>query len=115
MTTFDAEEFYAAWSAGDLATVVGRLHPDVDWPEPWTGGRVLGRAAVADHLARQARDVRFAVVPERVVPVDDGVAVTVHQVVRDADGDLLSDTRVLHGLTLDEGLLRRLDVGEPPP
>lgn len=112
MTTFDVEGFYAAWTADDLPAVVARLHPDVDWPEPWSGGRVLGRSAVADHLARQASDVRFSVVPEQVRP---GPAVTVHQVVRDADGDVLSDTRVLHGLTLDGGLVRRLDVGEPPP
>jgi len=112
VTTFDVEGFYAAWTADDLPAVVARLHPDVDWPEPWSGGRVLGRSAVADHLARQASDVRFSVVPEQVRP---GPAVTVHQVVRDADGDVLSDTRVLHGLTLDGGLVRRLDVGEPPP
>ena len=90
---------------------MARLHPLVDWPEPWSGGRLHGPSAVAAHLEAQARAVRSTVVPLRV----RGTAVTVHQVVRDADGDLLSDTTVLHTLTLDGGLVRRLDVGEPPP
>ncbi|SSC25815.1 SnoaL-like domain-containing protein [Klenkia terrae] len=95
--------------------MVARLHPQVDWPEPWSGGRLRGPAAVAGHLADQRRDVRFTVVPLHVVQTHQAAVVTVHQVVRDADGDPLSDTTVLHTLTLDDGLVRRLDVGEPPP
>ena len=58
MRSVDVADLYADWSAGDLPAVVARLHPAVDWPEPWSGGRVLGREAVAQHLAQQARDVR---------------------------------------------------------
>ncbi|SDO05681.1 SnoaL-like domain-containing protein [Klenkia soli] len=115
MSPDDLTALYADWSAGDLTALVDRLHPQVDWPEPWSGGRVLGRAGVAEHLAQQARDVRFTVVPRQLVDTGRGWAVTVHQVVRDADGDLLSDTTVLHTLTVDDDLVRRLDVGEPPP
>ncbi len=92
-----------------------RLHPQVDWPEPWSGGRLHGPAAVAAHLAAQAAQVQVTVVPLRVGGDPRRVVVTVHQVVRDADGDPLSDTTVLHTLALDGGLVRRLDVGEPPP
>lgn len=91
------------------------LHPDVDWPEPWSGGRVRGRDAVLAHLAAQRAALAVALTPLRVRDVDGGLAVTVHQVVRDADGDVLSDTTVLHTLTLVGDLVARLDVGEPPP
>lgn len=91
------------------------LHPEVDWPEPWSGGRLHGRAAVAGHLSTQRATLSVTLVPVRVRPRDGGLAVTVHQVVRDADGDVLSDTTVLHELTVVDGLVARLDVGEPPP
>jgi hypothetical protein len=41
------------------------------------------------------------------------VAVTVRQVVRSVDGELLGDTHVVHVYTLDEGLIDRMDVEEP--
>lgn len=107
--------FYRDWSAGDVPALVARLHPAVDWPEPWTGGRVVGRGPLREHLLGQARDVRFAVRPLAVDGDGHRLAVTVHQVVRDADDDVLSDTTVLHTLTVVDGLVTRLDVGEPPP
>lgn len=106
---------YAAWSAGDVPAVVACLHPDVDWPEPWSGGRVRGQDAVAAHLTAQGLDLRLTLRPLEVRATGGGLAVTVHQVVRDTDGDVLSDTTVLHTLTVRDGLVGRLDVGEPPP
>lgn len=68
------------------------------------------------HLREQAAVVRLAVTPVVVHRAGGGVLeVTVHQVVHDVDGDLLSDTTVLHTLTVVDGLVTRLDVGEPPP
>ena len=98
-----------------MARVAGALHPDVDWPEPWSGGRLHGPDAVVAHLAAQRAAQSVALTPLRVRDTDHGLAVTLHQVVRDADGDVLSDTTVLHTLTVVDGLVARLDVGEPPP
>ena len=74
-----------------------------------------GRAEVLAHLAAQRTTARAALRPLFVRHLDGAVAVTVHQVVHDVDGDVLSDTTVLHLLTLVGGLVLRLDVGEPPP
>ncbi len=99
-----------------MPALLARLHPDVDWPEAWSGGRVFGRAPVGEYVTHQTQDVRFRVEPLSVrEQAPDVLAVTVHQVVRDVDDDVLSDTTVLHTLSLDGGLVRRLDVGEPPP
>ena len=37
----------------------------------------------------------------------------VDQTVRDSDGDLLSETVVVHTYTVGDGLIARMDVGDP--
>ena len=88
------------------------MHPDVDWPNAWEGGRVVGREAVAAYWARQFEAISSTVEPVEFAEEDDGaVAVTVHQVVHDArSGELLSDSPVVHRYRLEDGLIARMDV-----
>ena len=105
---------YAAFNARDVEAVIALMHPDVDWPNAWEGGRVHGQAAVRDYWARQ-----FEVIDGRVEPVgfalgpDGRVVVHVHQVVRDRDGALLSDGHVQHVYRLRNGLVEHMEVREP--
>jgi hypothetical protein len=91
------------------------MHPEVDWPNAWEGGRVVGRAAVADYWARQFESISSNVEPEGFERGPDGsVTVTVHQVVRDAQtGELLSDTHLRHRHKIAGGLVDRMDVLDP--
>jgi ketosteroid isomerase-like protein len=104
---------YAAFNARDIEAAVALMHPDVDWPNGWEGGRVHGRDAVREYWTRQ-----FAAISSRVEPLgfsdtDDGrVAVDVHAVVHDVDGALLSDGRVRHTYAIDGGLVRRMEIEE---
>ncbi|HET9162189.1 MAG TPA: nuclear transport factor 2 family protein [Solirubrobacterales bacterium] len=103
---------YQAFNARDIEAALELMHPDVDWPNAWEGGRVTGRGAVAAYWARQFEQVSSTVTPERFDRDPDGaVSVTVHQVVRDAKtGDVQSDTRILHRWRLEDGLVVRMDV-----
>lgn len=84
---------------------------DVDWPNAWEGGRVYGRAAVRSYWTRQWAQLDPRVAPVTVSTRADGrVAVDVHQVVRDLNGELLSDGRVFHIYELHDGLVARMDV-----
>ena len=102
---------YAAFNARDIDAVLSIMHPDVDWPNAWEGGRVVGRAGVRDYWVRQ-----WAVLDPTVEPVEFSVdaqgrtIVTVHQIVRDRQGQLISDTMVDHVYTIEEHLIRRMDV-----
>jgi hypothetical protein len=91
------------------------MHPAVDWPNAWEGGRVKGRAAVESYWARQFEQISSRVEPLAFSREGDGsIAVDVHQVVRDASsGEVLSDSRVVHRWRLEEGLVVRMDVIEP--
>ena len=40
---------YRAFNARDIEAAVQLMHPEVDWPNAWEGGRVVGRGAVRDY------------------------------------------------------------------
>jgi ketosteroid isomerase-like protein len=107
---------YEAFNARDVDAVLELMHPEVDWPNAWEGGRVTGHAEVAAYWARQFESVQSTVVPERFDSQSDGsIVVTVHQTVHDTEtGNLLSDAKVLHRYRLKEGLVVSMDVEEAP-
>src|SRR5215210_8441683 len=98
MALADAEallrRMYAAFDVRDVETIARVLHPDVDWPNAWEGGRVRGRAEVLAYWRRQFEQIDPRVTPEAFSEREDGrVAVDVHQVVRSPGGDVLADRR----------------------
>ena len=101
---------YAAFNARDLDTAVSLMHPDVDWPNGWEGGRIQGRDAVRDYWTRQFESIQSNVEPLEFTEAGDRVAVTVRQVIRDLDGNVLSEGRTSHVYTLRDGLVTRMDI-----
>jgi hypothetical protein len=103
---------YRAFNARDITAAIELMHPEVDWPNAWEGGRVVGHEAVAEYWTRQFEEISSTVDPERFDLEPDGsVTVTVHQVVRDAETDeVQADTHVLHRYWLQDGLIVRMDV-----
>jgi ketosteroid isomerase-like protein len=106
---------YDAFNARDVEAAVELMHPEVDWPNAWEGGRVVGREAVRDYWTRQFAQISSRVEPESFVDETDGaVTVGVHQVVHDAkSGEPLTDSRVRHRYWFDKaGLVTRMEVLE---
>jgi hypothetical protein len=102
-------------NARDVDAVLGALHADVDWPNAFEGGRVLGRDDVGDYWRRQFAQIDPRVEPRRFVDDGDGrVAVVVHQVVRTLDGALVAEREVTHVYEFRDGLIGRMDISEPP-
>jgi ketosteroid isomerase-like protein len=103
---------YRAFNARDIERAVELMHPAVDWPNAWEGGRVVGRPAVRDYWTRQFAAISSHVEPEDFTEEPDGaVTVAVHQVVHDAKtGALLSESRVRHRYRFEGGLIARMDV-----
>ncbi|TDX01418.1 nuclear transport factor 2 family protein [Dinghuibacter silviterrae] len=106
-------ELYAAFNARDLPTLLARMHPDVEWPKAWDGGYAHGPEQVRDYWVSQWKTLDPKVTPTRIDTLSDGrVRVTVHQVVHGLDGALLVDTTVVHLYTLEQGLIRKMDILE---
>ena len=107
---------YEAFNARDVDAVVATMHPGVDWPNAWEGGRLSGQAEVRDYWTRQFAAIAPHVEPRGFATAQDGrVVVDVDQVVRDLDGTVLFGGKVQHVYTLRDGLIRRMDVREAPP
>jgi SnoaL-like domain len=102
---------YEAFNRRDIDTVLAAMHPAVDWPNGWEGGRVTGHDQVRSYWTRQ-----WAAIDPKVVPVafehmpGGAVTVHVHQTVRDLSGNLLFDGEVLHLYTFENGLIKAMEI-----
>src|SRR3954469_23196418 len=103
----------APYNAHDIDTVIAVLHPDVDWPNAWEGGRLRGHAAVRSYWARQFEAIDGRVEPQGfTLAPDGGVVIDVHEVVRDRSGALIADSTVQQVYRLRDGLIAHMEVRE---
>ena len=118
MTTHQTEEIlrsaYRAFNARDVDAALELMDADVDWPNAWEGGRVVGRVAVGDYWRRQFESISSKVDPEGFDHLPNGeVSVLVRQVVHDAkSGEKLSEGTVRHRYRLEDDLIVWMDVEE---
>jgi ribosomal protein S18 acetylase RimI-like enzyme len=102
---------YEAFNARDIRGVLATMHQRVDWPNAMEGGRVHGHDEVREYWERQWRLLDPRVQPLRIEHgPDDRVVTTVHQLVRDRDGNVVSDETVEHRFAIAGGLIERMDV-----
>ena len=105
------DRMYAAFNARDIETVLGALHAEVDWPNGWEGGRILGREGVREYWTRQWAAIDPSVTPVGYRHEPDGrVAVEVRQQVRDRAGKPLFDGMVRHVYRFRHGLVIAMDI-----
>jgi nuclear transport factor 2 (NTF2) superfamily protein len=106
---------YEAFNRRDVDTVLAAMHPAVDWPNGWEGGRVTGRDEVRAYWRRQWAAVDPTVIPVAFEHRSDGkISVRVQQTVRDLSGKLLADGEVVHVYTFEDRLIKAMDI-EPDP
>jgi DNA-binding transcriptional ArsR family regulator len=104
---------YRDFNARDIDSILKFMAADVDWPNGTTGGRVHGHAEVREYWTNQWAVVNPRVEPEGFQREEDGrLAVTVHQVVRKLEGELLMDRMVEHVYAIDGGLIRSMEIRE---
>lgn len=102
---------YRAFNARDIDTVLDAMHPEVDWPNGWEGGRVHGKDAVRDYWTRQWAAIDPVVTPVAFAEEPSGaVVVNVHAIIRALDGALIADHRVEHVYAFEDRLIRRMDI-----
>lgn len=114
-THADIEALYLAFNERDVDAVLLRLSPEVDWPNGWEGGRVIGHEAVRDYWTRQWGEIDPYVSPAAYATLRDGrVAVSVDQLVKDHGGEVIDSGRVVHIYTFDDGgLITHMEIAEP--
>ena len=109
------KKVYEAFNARDIEAVLNVLHPEVDWPNGWEGGRIYGRDAVREYWMRQWEAIDPRVDPVQLHDEESGeTIVDVHAVVRDRDGNVIADHMIQHVYTVDrDGLIRSMEIRKP--
>lgn len=107
------EQAYSAFNRRDIDGAFALMTEDVRWPKASEGGRVVGKQEIRAYWTRQWSEFDPHVEPLAITAGDGGkVRVRVHQLVRDLEGNVLSDTEVLHLFTVKAGLIAAMDLGE---
>ena len=106
------EQAYSAFNKRDIDGALALMTQDVSWPKASEGGRVVGKEEIRAYRTRQWGEFDPHVEPLAITEEDGGkVCVRVHQLVKSLQGDVLSDSEVLHLFTVNGGLIAAMDIG----
>jgi hypothetical protein len=107
------EQAYSAFNKRDIDGALALMTQDVSWPKASEGGKVVGKEEIRAYWARQWGEFDPRVEPLAMTEEDGGkIHVRVHQLVRSLQGDVLSDSQVLHVFTVNRGLIAAMDLGD---
>ena len=104
---------YAAFNRRDIDAALALMTEDVTWPKASEGGKVIGKEEIRAYWTRQWSQFDPHVEPLAITEeAADKLRVRVHQLVKSLQGDVLSDTEVLHTFTMTNGLIAAMDIGD---
>jgi len=107
------EKAYSAFNNRDIDGALALMTQDVSWPKASEGGKVVGKEEIRAYWTRQWSEFNPHVEPLAITEEDGGRArVRVHQLVKSLEGDVLSDSEVLHVFTVNSGLIAAMDLGD---
>jgi phage pi2 protein 07 len=107
------QNLYEVFNKGEIETIISVMHPDVKWANGVEGGFVYGRDAVREYWTNQYKviQVQLETLKFETDETNRNV-VTVHQIVRDLQGNLLVDTTVQQIFTIENGLIVLYEIGK---
>src|SRR6201993_4452790 len=104
------EQGYSAFNKRNNDGALALMTEDVIWPKASEGGKVVGKEQIRAYWTRQWAEFDPHVEPIAITEEDRGkVRVRVHQLVKSLQGELLSDSEVLHVFTMNSGLIAAMD------
>ena len=104
-------QLYQDFNARHIDAVLAHLHTDVAWPNGWEGGYVSGHDEVRAYWLRQWEQIVPTVEPLSFETRPDGrIAIKVHQVIKEHDGNLVGDEQLNHVYTFENGKVRTMAI-----
>jgi hypothetical protein len=106
------EQAYSAFNRRDIDGALALMTEDVSWPKASEGGKVVGKEEIRAYWTRQWSEFDPHVEPLAMTEEDGGkTRVRVHQLVKSLQGNVLSDSEVLHVFSMERGLIAAMDLG----
>ena len=117
MTMIANQEFlqnlYDAFNKREIETIISLMRPDVKWANGLEGGFVYGRDAVREYWTNQFKDIQVELETLKFETDENNRnVVTVHQIIKDLQGNLLADTTIQQIFTIEDGLISLYEIGE---
>jgi hypothetical protein len=107
------QNLYDAFNKREIETIIAFMQPDVKWANGLEGGFVYGRDAVREYWTNQFKIIQPQLEPLDYETDDDGRdIVTVHQIIKDLQGNLLADMTVEQIFTIENNLISLYELGE---
>jgi len=107
------QKIYDAFNKREIETILAMMAEDVKWANGMEGGFVYGRDAVREYWRRQFEIINPQLEIVRIETDENNRAVvTVHQIVKDPDGNLLADKTIDHIFTFEDGLIKTFEIGD---
>ena len=104
------EQAYSAFNRRDIDGALALMTEDVSWPKASEGGKIVGKEEIRAYWTRQWGEFDPHVEPLAIEKDRGKVRVKVHQLVKSLQGDVLSDSEVLHLFTMNSGLIAAMDL-----
>lgn len=105
------EYAYTAFNTRNIDAVLKVMAPDIKWPKAFEGGYVTGHNEVSAYWQRQWTEIDPKVTPVGYKDRENGtLEVEVDQLVKDLEGNVIFDGKVLHVYTIEDGFLQQMDV-----
>ena len=107
------QNLYDAFNKREIETIISLMRPDVKWANGLEGGFVYGPDAVREYWTNQFKDIQPELETLKFETDEKNRnVVTVHQIIRDLQGNLLADATVQQIFTIENGLISLYEIGE---
>lgn len=105
------QQAYAAFNGRDIPALLAMLHPQVRWAKTQQGDYLTGPDEVLQHWQRLWQEIDVHDEPTAIRELPDGrLEVTVHQVIKDKQGNLISEGPLKVLYAFQAGLIQQMDV-----
>ena len=108
-------QLYPDFNARNIERIMPYFAVDADWPNGMTGGREVGHDAIREYWTNQWMVINSHVTPISYRVVDEQIILEVHQLVKDMEGETLSDSVVYHTYKFVDGKITKMDISEDVP
>ena len=107
------QNLYNAFNKREIETIISLMTPNVKWANGLEGGFVYGRKAVREYWTNQFKDIQPELETLKFETDDNNRnIVTVHQIIKDLQGNVLADMTVRQIFTIEDGLISLYEIGE---
>jgi hypothetical protein len=107
------QNLYDAFNKREIETIIALMRSDVKWANGVEGGFIYGRDAVRQYWTNQFKAIQPELATLKFETDENNrKVVTVHQIIKDLQGNVLADATVHQIFTIENGLVSLCEIGE---